>query len=177
MTLDEAIKHAEEVAEKFESLHERYENMDEDRLLFRVEENECKNCAKEHKQLANWLKELKQLREQEPCDDAVSRQEVKELFQEGSVMGMYYFLGIDELPSITPKKERWIPCDIRLPKQNEYIGNVCKYYLVQDEYGDMYVARYTRDGWISIDSILQDNIVAWMPLPKRYEYEGDNNDK
>ena len=69
MTLDEAIKHAEEVAEKFESLHERYENMDEDRLLFRVEENECKNCAKEHRQLANWLKELKQLREQEPCED------------------------------------------------------------------------------------------------------------
>ena len=69
MTLDEAIKHAEEVAEKFESLHERYENMDEDRLLFRVEENECKNCAKEHRQLANWLKELKQLREQELCED------------------------------------------------------------------------------------------------------------
>ena len=65
MTLDEAIKHAEEVAEKFESLHERYENMDEDRLLFRVEENECKNCAKEHRQLANWLKELKQL----TCED------------------------------------------------------------------------------------------------------------
>ena len=69
MTLDEAIKHAEEVAEKFESLHERYKNMDEDRLLFRVEENECKNCAKEHRQLANWLKELKQLREQELCED------------------------------------------------------------------------------------------------------------
>ena len=65
MNLDEAIKHAEEVAEKFESLHERYENMDEDRLLFRVEENECKNCANEHRQLAEWLKELKQLRKQE----------------------------------------------------------------------------------------------------------------
>ena len=65
MTLDEAIKHAEEVAEKFESLHEIYENTDEDRLLFRVEENECENCAKEHRQLANWLKELKQLRKQE----------------------------------------------------------------------------------------------------------------
>ena len=61
MTLDEAIKHAE----KFESLHERYENMNEDRLLFRVEENECKNCAKEHRQLANQLKELKQL----TCED------------------------------------------------------------------------------------------------------------
>ena len=119
MTIDEAIKHAEEVAEKFESLHERYENMDEDRLLFRVEENECKNCANEHRQLAEWLKELKQLRKQEPCDDTVSREAVKELFQEGSVMGMYHFLGIDELPSVTParKKGKWI--------------------VLKDEYGDI----------------------------------------
>ena len=74
MTLDEAIKHAEEVAEKFESLHERYENMDEDRLLFRVEENECKNCAKEHRQLANWLKELRAYRKiyhEEHVDDCL----------------------------------------------------------------------------------------------------------
>ena len=47
MTLDEAIKHAEEVAE----------------------EKRCEKCAKEHRQLAEWLKELKQLREQELCED------------------------------------------------------------------------------------------------------------
>ena len=66
-------------------------------------------------------------------------------------------------------KEEWIPCDEKLPKPNELVDNVRKYYLIQDEYGDMYVARYTRDGWISIDSILQDNIVAWMPLPEPYK--------
>ena len=59
MSIDEAIKHAEEVAEKFESLHERYENMDKDRLLFRVEENECKNCANEHRQLAELAERTK----------------------------------------------------------------------------------------------------------------------
>ena len=48
--------------------------------------------------------------EQEPCEDTVSREAVKELFQEGSVMGMYYFLGIDKLPSVTHtrKKGKWI---------------------------------------------------------------------
>ena len=116
--------------------------------------------------------------EQKPCKDSISREAVKELFQERSVMGMYHFLGIDELPSVTPKKDGWIPCDIRLPKQNEYIGNVCKYYLVQDKYDDMYVARYTKRGWNSIDTLFfLDEVVAWRPLPKRYEYEGDNNDK
>ena len=116
--------------------------------------------------------------EQKSCEDAISREAVKELFQEGSVMGMYHFLGIEELPSVTPKKDEWIPCDVRLPKQNGYIGNVCKYYLVQDCYGDMYVARYTERGWNPIDSLFfLDDVVAWRPLPERYEYEGDNNDK
>ena len=116
---------------------------------------------------------------QEPCEDAISREAVKELFQEGSVMGMYHFLGIDELPSVTPKKDGWIPCNEKLPKPNELVDNVRKYYLIQDEYGDMHVASYLRNGWISIDSFytLEDDVLAWMPLPKRYEYEGDNNDK
>lgn len=30
---------------------------------------ECKECASEHRQLAEWLKELKQLKEQEPILD------------------------------------------------------------------------------------------------------------
>ena len=112
------------------------------------------------------------------CEDAISRKAVKELFQEGSVMGMYYFLGIDELPSITSKKEEWIPCSEKMPKQKEYIGNVCEYYLIQDEYGDMCVARYTKKGWHPIESLFfLDDVVAWIPLPKRYEHEGDNNDK
>lgn len=64
MTLDEAIKHAIEVAEKHEKRLKVYENLDEDRPLFSEEETECRLCAEEHRQLATWLKELKQLREQ-----------------------------------------------------------------------------------------------------------------
>lgn len=46
MTLDEAIKHCEEVAD--------YDCYGEKQL----------KCAEEHRQLAEWLKELKRLREQ-----------------------------------------------------------------------------------------------------------------
>ena len=45
MTLDEAIRHAEEIAEKFWSEG--------------VNEEHCRNCGFEHAQLAEWLKELK----------------------------------------------------------------------------------------------------------------------
>lgn len=54
MTLDEAIKHAEEVAEKQEML-----------CTICVSEDarkDKKRCAEEHRQLAEWLKELKHLR-------------------------------------------------------------------------------------------------------------------
>ena len=112
--------------------------------------------------------------EKEPCEDAISRKAVKELFQEGSVMGMYYFLGIDELPSITSKKEEWIPCSEKMPKQKEYIDNVCEYYLIQDEYGDMCVARYTKKGWHPIESLFfLDDVVAWIPLPEPYKEESE----
>ena len=67
---------------------------------------------------------------------------------------------------------KWIPVSERLPKAGEYIGDVAKYYLVQNEYGDMMVARYTHsEYWEQIYQLrtIGDEIVAWMPLPKPYE--------
>lgn len=70
ITLDEAIKHCEEVAEKNEKqakeCHDNqvrkcevipFAEMDYTR------ENECLECASEHRQLAEWLRELKTHRE------------------------------------------------------------------------------------------------------------------
>ena len=70
----------------------------------------------------------------------------------------------------------WIPVSERLPKANEYVGNVSKYYLVQNEYGDMLVASYTHSGyWEQIYQLkpIADEIVAWMPLPQPYKAESD----
>jgi len=140
MTLDEAIKHCEEVAEELEKeAQEWHENQVRKCELISfaemdyTHENECKECARDHKQLAEWLKELKQLREQ----------------------------------------TRWIPCSERLPKENEYVGDVCKYYLIQDEYGDICVAHLSSVGWIPINSLkaISDEVIAWQSLPKSYKAE------
>ena len=56
MTLDKAIKHAEEVAKEKEEQAWEAQLQEEYRT--------CKDCAKEHRQLAEWLKELKQFRKQ-----------------------------------------------------------------------------------------------------------------
>jgi len=77
----------------------------------------------------------------------------------------------EHLPSVT-QKSGWIPVSERLPKAGEYVGNVEKYYLVQNEYGDMLVARYTHsEYWEQIYQLkpVADEIVAWMPLPEPFE--------
>lgn len=48
MTIDEAIKHCEEKAEQLKGYAEPYRSM-----------GNCEKCAEEHRQLAEWLKELK----------------------------------------------------------------------------------------------------------------------
>ena len=63
MTLDEAIKHAEEVAEKNDRRAESVRNRPISSADFYHEEESCSKCAAEHRQLAEWLKELKAHRE------------------------------------------------------------------------------------------------------------------
>jgi len=60
MTLDEAIKHCEEVAEKNEEMC-RIEEL----MGLGLQNAEMMKCAREHKQLAEWLKDYKRLKEKE----------------------------------------------------------------------------------------------------------------
>ena len=85
MTLEEAIKHAEEVAEEQEGLYglcpaseseiSHCNGTNDCKTLKNGKNKGCLKCAEEHRQLAEWLRELKAYREQEPCDDVVSRQD------------------------------------------------------------------------------------------------------
>ena len=77
MTLDEAIKHCEEKAK---------EQREKATSIARAKEPfykyaECAECAKEHEQLANWLKELKAYKEI-PQSDLISRNALKKDFKE-----------------------------------------------------------------------------------------------
>lgn len=58
--LDEAIKHCEEVAEKNETKGKMIQNnFSKLRREQKQEIDSCLECAKEHRQLAEWLRELK----------------------------------------------------------------------------------------------------------------------
>ena len=57
MTLDEAIAHAEDVAKVQDRLSKRIRTSDA---------KKCERCAEDHRQLAEWLRDYKRLKEQEP---------------------------------------------------------------------------------------------------------------
>jgi len=67
MTLDEAIKHYEKAAEEKERLANTYESFKDygnPKSSITSGHKKCLNYTGDYKQLAEWLKELKQLREQ-----------------------------------------------------------------------------------------------------------------
>jgi len=117
MNLDEAIRHCEEVAI---SKTKQVENGDWEKGS--STERDCIVCAEEHRQLAEWLKELKAYRSRSEipntCEDAISRADARHLIAETNRNGLGYistkvfkilYDGIDNLPSVTPqpKTGRW----------------------------------------------------------------------
>ena len=66
MTIDEAITHCIEVAEQ-------------------NEDQSCKKCANEHRQLAEWLRELKAYRE---AEEAINRKMKSGQWSDAVVFGM-----------------------------------------------------------------------------------------
>lgn len=109
MNRDEAIKHCEEVAQE-----KRYEYQESLAVHDMEEAEKCEKCGEEHEQLAEWLKELRKFREQEPCEDCISREAViehicenKECYKE-ECKGRTLKRCIDlqwafDLPSVTPQ--------------------------------------------------------------------------
>ena len=62
MTIDEAIAHAKEVAERNRTLLDSDELIQKS-LVSHFDKLKCEKCAEEHEQLAEWLQELKAYRE------------------------------------------------------------------------------------------------------------------
>lgn len=79
MTLEEAIKHCEKVAKENDDSAKEFYRVSKlethpDRKLAEDGYVECKKCADEHRQLAEWLKELKAVHDE--IDDADDEDEI-----------------------------------------------------------------------------------------------------
>jgi hypothetical protein len=124
MTLDEAIKHAEEVAEEKQlKAHNLKQCKDYGNPKSTITSGvgECETCADEHRQLAEWLKDYKRLLEQPTSDDCVSRAEtikaITEWYSDMLESGVEKYdpiSVINSLPPVTPARKvgKWISVDI-----------------------------------------------------------------
>ena len=124
MTLDEAIKRAEEAAEENQRVVDKrlvdtgivFDGITIDMLFCDdtevIEEHlaNYQRCAEEHRQLAEWLKDYKRLLEQVPYGDAISRQAVWDVMQELWGTSGELLDRLMALPPVTPqpKTGHWI---------------------------------------------------------------------
>lgn len=125
MTIDDAIKGFETFAELLE--------VEKDFL----NDSEISEEMEKQKQLAEWLKDYKRLKEQEPCEDAVSRQAVIEtIFVQGSAEKLEIDFAkllllqraIKALPSVTPQEPKtghWIEGQTNNPNIHNILCSRC----------------------------------------------------
>lgn len=196
MTIDEAIKQIEEIAEdnqKVVDTHHISDDISLDELYADdteiIEEylERYKECADDYRQLAEWLNELKQLREQQSCEDAISREQALKELNWLDLESDYYGEKVEEmlnsLPSVMPKgvtvtdfadkcrecgkqkNGKWIPVSESLPEDDRNV-------LFCDIDNDIMIGyhvkggartRFVQDG--SFEDIK--NVRAWRSLPER----------
>lgn len=94
MTIDEAIRHCEEVAERYD----RVEDSHADDGL----KQECIQCAADHRQLAEWLRELKELREKVSGGDILK---ICELEKELAEAKRLLKLAVEDFDSVVARLE------------------------------------------------------------------------
>lgn len=127
------------------------------------------------------LKDLKE-KQQEPCEDAVSRQAVlntldkmDKALDDDRTVESYKELLTECYKDLTPvmPKERmdWIPINEGLPKLHEEV-------IVTDiETSDTYISRYIGNGYWECDNgPFNNRIIAWMPKPKPYKAESEDKE-
>lgn len=138
----------------------------------------------EFKQIAEWLKELKAYKEQEPCDDAISREAALEAIltrvpdfcggdEGGNLVGRNETASyIRNLPSVTPKQKtgEWIELKDHKPEAYEDVLVRDRRKLMQiviDIGEDTYKAR---QHWVANQKRTVDEvdiaIANGIPLPK-----------
>jgi hypothetical protein len=146
-------------------------------ILSEINENDnavCYLTSEDNELIKSAIEAL----EQQPCEDAISREQAIDVVSDLFEMSEYphpYPQGkpirlrdikekLKQLPSVQPKSKtgHWIPVSERLPKPridvwcNSDMGQMVGYY---DEYVETW---YGRD-------YLELMVTAWMPLPEPYE--------
>lgn len=197
MTLNEAIKTEENIAEENQRVVDTgivFDDVTIDMLYCDdtevIEEHlaNYQRCAEEHRQLAEWLKDYKRLKEQESCEDYISRKAAIVQLSYNKIGNDDYEMIIQDdintikaLPPVIPKpKTSWIPVSERLPKNEDYVlvcyedGHIrTAYYYIDNNFYPSEFEDCCETGWYNYneDFMYRQDVIAWMPLPPSYQGE------
>lgn len=143
-TLDEAINYYEDMAYQkdlesgFDTDNDRYVMTDKERT-------DCKECAEKYQQIAEWLKELKELRKQTSWIPIVYReatQDEKDSYFERNGEELCYMV------------------ESEMPENGQEVLVSSNGYVSEDIFDEDY---YSFENHEIVD------VDAWMPLPKPYK--------
>ena len=120
-----------------------------------------------------------QVLKQQPCEDCISREAVRELICQNNDKYGYSdrFHEFTEkclhLPPVTPQQPRWIPVSEKLPTSDEEYHT----FLVTDSKGNVTLSEFylsildRKPYWSGMI-----DVIAWMPLPQRYKAESEDKE-
>ena len=102
--------------------------------------------------------------------DLISRQAVFNIIEKEQFKGDA-IAEIEKLPSVENKGE-WIPVSERLPEERQSVLVWCP------QYKNIYCACLEKEQWWIFGAFMkvQDEVVAWMPLPEPYKAESEKDE-
>lgn len=174
MTLDEAIKRAEEVANEQIALYGICP-ASESGLLYCNGQKDCKTlangkgkgclkCAAEHQQLAEWLKDYKRLLEQEKWIPIKYHQATEEEIEENGYSDDISYVFDNIMPSDGEEILITVKCENKTTgKPTYYVEKDTCYY---DDNGFYLDIGYD---WIT-------DVVAWREMPEPYKVESEDKE-
>ena len=160
MTLDEAIKHCLDIADGQDKCADISVSEDAKERI--------RECANDHRQLAAWLTELKDLR----AENKVLISECDRLIKEKGEL-LRKVSATEDDTNVGHKSGGWISCKDRLPSENTLVlcyarsttGEGNSYFLGALAHGEFWFLKVNDIGHVSYP-VLHWEVTHWQPLPE-----------